>query len=168
MSQFAEHEDTLSIAEAAEHFGVDKATVARWYIEGNLPAIRIGDSWRVRRSALELFLESRERPKTLEGQLYAFLRVPDNLLVVAQTPDLSHHIDAAFFKVAEARDGILVKYHSEGPGRTSLDELRADLERKGFGVSRLEGEGRLLMLSLGDPEGGRREQLERLVEEHAE
>ena len=82
MSPFAEDEEMLTLEDAAERFGVDVRTVVDWCHKGNLPAMRIGGSWRVRRTALELFLEGHERPNTLVGQLYAFLRVPDNLLAI--------------------------------------------------------------------------------------
>src|SRR3712207_6551667 len=147
MMPFAEDEEMLTLEDAADRFGVDVRTVIVWCHKGNLPATRIGGSWRVRRSALELFLEGLQRPNTLGGQLYAFLRVPDNLLAITQTIDLSNHLDAAFFKVGEARGGFLAKYHSEGSGRPSLDELRAELERRELEVARLEKDGRLLMRS---------------------
>ena len=168
MSPFAEDEEMLTLEDAAERFGVDVRTVVDWCHKGNLPAMRIGGSWRVRRTALELFLEGHERPNTLVGQLYAFLRVPDNLLAITQTTDLSNHLDAAFFKVGEARGGFLVKYHSEGPGRPSLDELRAELKRRELEVARLEKDGRLLMRPLDDSTHGRVDVLERLLEKRAE
>ena len=168
MVPFAEDEEMLTLEDAAERFGVDVRTVVDWCHKGDLPAMRIDGSWRVRRTALELFLEGLERPNTLVGQLYAFLRVPDNLLAIAQNTDLSNHIDAAFFKAGEARGGFLVKYHSEGPGRPSLDELRAELERRELEVARLEEDGRLLMRPLNDATSGRVNELRQLLEEHAE
>ena len=168
MSPFADDEEMLTLEDAAERFGVDMRTVVGWCHKGDLPAMRIGGSWCVRRTALELFLEGLERPNTLVGQLYAFLRVPDNLLAITQTTDLSNHIDAAFFKAGEARGGFLVKYHSEGPGRPSLDELRAELKRRKLEVARLEKDGRLLMRPLNDATSGRVDQLRQLLEEHAE
>ena len=143
MMPFAEDEEMLTLEDAADRFGVDVGTVVDWCHKGHLPAMRIGGSWRVRRTALELFLEGLQRPNTLVGQLYAFMRVPDNLLAVTQTTNLSNQLDADFFKVGEARGGFLVKYHSDGPGRPSLDELRAELERRELEVARLEKDGRL-------------------------
>ena len=168
MMPFAEDEEMLTLEDAADRFGVDVRTVVDWCHKGDLPAMRIDGSWRVRRSALELFLEGLQRPSTLVGQLYAFMRVPDNLLAVTQTTDLSNQLDADFFKVGEARGGFLVKYHSDGPGRPSLDELRAELERRELEVARLEKDGRLLMLPLNDPTSGRVDQLRQLLEERAE
>jgi excisionase family DNA binding protein len=168
MSPFAQDEETLILEDATERFGVDVGTIVSWCHEGNLPAMRIDDSWRVRRTALELFLESLERPNTLVGQLYAFLRVPDNLLGITQTTGLGNHLDAAFFKAGEARGGLLVKYQSEGPQRPSVDELRGELERRELEVTRLEEDGRLLMRPLDDPTRGRVDQLEQLLEEHTE
>lgn len=168
MAPSAGDEEMLTLEDVADRFGVDVRTVVVWCHKGNLPAMRIGGSWRVRRSALELFLEGLQRPNTLVGQLYAFVRVPDNLLAVTQTTDLSNHLDAAFFKVGEARGGFLVKYHSEGSGRPSLDELRTELESTELEVARLEKDGRMLMRPLKDPTGGRVDELRQLLEEHAE
>ena len=56
--------------------------------------------------------------------------MPDNVLAIAQTVDVLHRLDAAFFRVGEARDGLLVKFfageeHSE-------EELLSDFERNGL------------------------------------
>jgi len=65
----------------------------------------VGKRWRVRREVLDDFLRDKERSTTLVGQLGSFLRVPDNVLVIAQNLDLLHRMDAAFFRVGEASDG---------------------------------------------------------------
>jgi hypothetical protein len=63
---------------------------------------------------------------TLAGQLDSFLRVPDNVLVIAQNIDILRRMDAAFFRVGEARGGLLVKFY--GGEQDPADELRASLE----------------------------------------
>ena len=73
-------------------------------------------------------LEKGERPVTLEGQLRSFLAVPDSVIAVARNVELLHRLDAAFFRVGEARGGVLVKYHAGEP-QASEDDLRAELER---------------------------------------
>jgi hypothetical protein len=89
--------------------------------------------------------------------------VPDNVLAIAQNLELLHRLDAAFFQVGEARGGLLVKFY--GGEVTSGDELRADFERNGLEVGRLEREGRLLMRPEEDPAAGRAEVLRRLLDE---
>ena len=51
----------LGAEEVAGYFGVKKATVYRWCKEGRIPCLKVGKRWRVRREALEDFLEEREK-----------------------------------------------------------------------------------------------------------
>ena len=161
---FANNKDILSVEEVAEYLGVGVVTIYRWCREGRLPCLKMGKFWRIRREALEDFLNRRERPATLVGQLQSFLRVPDNLIGIAQTTDLLHRLDAAFFQVGETRGGLLVKFHG-GESQASEDELRIILERNGLAVSRLEREERFRFVEETDPVEGRDAVLERLLNE---
>jgi excisionase family DNA binding protein len=159
--------DLLGAEDVAGLMGVKESTVWRWCREGNLPCLKVGKHWRVRREALEDFLRRSERSATLVGQLRSFLRVPDNVLAIAQNIDLLHRLDAAFFQVGDALGGLLVKFY--GGEDTSEDELRAELEKNGLEVGRLEREGRFLMRPEKDPlGGGRGDELARLLEEVGE
>src|SRR5918994_7932339 len=93
----------LAVADVAGMIGVKETTVYRWCSEGKLPCLKIGKHWRIRRGVLEDFLRQSGRPRTLVGQLSSFLRVPDNVLAIAQNIDILHRLDAAFFRVSEAR-----------------------------------------------------------------
>jgi excisionase family DNA binding protein len=158
--------ELLGAEDVAELMGVKETTVWRWCREGRLPCLKVGKYWRVRREALEDFLRRSERPATLTGQLSSFLRVPDNVLAIAQNIDILHRLDAAFFRVGEARGGLLVKFY--GGEAQSEEELRAEFEENGLEVGRLERERRLLMRPEADPLGGGREDaLGRFVEEEA-
>src|SRR5215211_5466622 len=154
----------LAVADVAGMIGVKETTVYRWCSEGKLPCLKIGKHWRIRRGVLEDFLRESERPRTLVGQLDSFLRVPDSVLAIAQNIDILHRLDAAFFRVGEARGGLLVKFyadeeHSEG-------ELLSDFEQNGLQAGRLRREGRLLMRAEEEPSSGSRgEQLGWLIEE---
>ena len=154
----------LAAADVAGMIGVKESTVYRWCSEGKLPCLKIGYHWRIRRGVLEDFLKQSERPGTLVGQLDSFLRVPDSVLAIAQNIDVLHRLDAAFFRVGEARGGLLVKFyageeHSEG-------ELLADFEENGLQAGRLKREGRLLMRAEEEPlSGSRWRQLGQLIEE---
>ena len=165
MRKASAEKDLLSAEDLAEYLGVGEVTVYRWCREGRLPCLKIGRRWRVRREALEDFLKRSERPATLVGQLGSFLRVPDNVLVIAQNADILRRLDAAFFQVGEARDGMLVKFY--GGEKDPEDELRAHLEQNGLEIGRLEREGRFLMRPEADPLEGRGEALGRLLEEEA-
>jgi len=161
-----ENKELLSAEDVAELMGVKETTVWRWCREGNLPCLKIGKHWRLRREALEDFLKQRERSTTLVGQLSSFLQVPDNVLAIAQNLDILHRLDAAFFQIGDANGGLLVKFY--GGELHSEDELRAEFEKNGLEVGRLERQGRLLMRPEEDPlRGGREEVLGRLLEEKA-
>ena len=156
--------EILSAEDVAELMGVKESTVCRWCREETLPCLKVGKHWRVRREALEDFLRRSERSTTLVGQLSSFLQVPDNVLAIAQNIDILHRLDAAFFQVGDARGGLLVKFY--GAEKHSEDELRAELEKNGLEVGRLEWEGRLLMRPEKVPlRGGREDELAQLLEE---
>jgi excisionase family DNA binding protein len=156
--------ELLAAMDVAELVGVKETTVYKWCKEGKLPCLKVGKHWRIRREALEDFLRESERPRTLVGQLDSFLRVPDNVLAIAQTVDILHRLDAVFFRVGEARDGLLVKFYAGE--EYSEEELLSDFERNGLEAGRLKREGRLLMRAEEEPLGGTRgEQLGRLIEE---
>ena len=139
----------LSTEEVAEYLGVGQATVYRWCREGSLPAVKIGRRWRVRRSALEEFVRKNERSETLVGRLRTFLEVPDNLLAVVQDRELMREMDTAFFRVAEARGGTMVKYQLDEPLLHSVGEVSQYLGQAGLDVEGLEVEGRLRFVRQG-------------------
>jgi excisionase family DNA binding protein len=158
--------ELLSAEDVAGLIGVKETTVWRWCREGRLPCLKVGKHWRIRREALESFLEQSERSTTLVGQLSSFLRVPDSVLAIAQDLGTLHRLDAAFFGVGEARGGLLVKFY--GGEDTPADELRASFEENGLEVARLEREGRFFMRPEEDPLGGRGDALKGLLEEEGE
>src|SRR5919112_1749080 len=156
--------ELLAATDVAELIGIKETTVYRWCKEGKLPCLKVGKHWRIRRGVLEDFLKESERPRTLVGQLSSFLRVPDNVLAIAQNIDILHRLDAAFFRVGEARGGLLVKFYAGE--EHSEEELLSEFEGNGLQASRLKREGRLLMRAEEEPLGGSRgEQLGRLIEE---
>jgi excisionase family DNA binding protein len=159
--------DLLDTEDVAAYLGVGQVTVWRWCRDGSLPCLKIGKEWRIRREALERFLERSERSETLVGRLRSFLEVPDNLLAIAQDREMMHRLDTAFFRVGEAQGGRLIKYVG-GESWDSLDEARADLKHHGLAVGRLEEEGRFRFTSEPDPQGGRSEELKRLLSEEAD
>jgi excisionase family DNA binding protein len=156
--------ELLAAADVAELIGIKETTVYRWCKEGKLPCLKVGKHWRIRREALEDFLKESERPRTLVGQLSSFLREPDNVLAIAQNIDILHRLDAAFFRVGEARGGLLVKFYAGE--EHSEEELLSEFEGNGLEASSLRREGRLLMRPEEEPLGGSRgAQLGRLIEE---
>jgi excisionase family DNA binding protein len=144
----------LAAADVAGMIGVKETTVYRWCSEGKLPCLKIGRHWHIRRGVLEDFLKESERPRTLVGQLNSFLRVPDSVLVIAQNIDILHRLDAAFFRVGEARGGLLVKFYAGE--EHSEEELLLDFEQNGLQAGRLKRQGRLLMRAEEVPSSGSR------------
>ncbi len=163
----ARETELLAATDVASLIGVKETTVYRWCKEGRLPCLKVGRQWRVRRGVLEDFLRRSTHSVTLVAQLESFLRVPDNVLAIAQNVDILRRLDAAFFRVGEARGGLLVKFY--GGEKDPEDEMRASLEENGLGVGRLEREGRFLLRPEADPlEDGRGGALGRILEEEAE
>ena len=159
--------ELLGAEEVAELVGVKETTVYKWCKEGKLPCLKVGKRWRIRREALEDFLKRSEHSVTLAGQLGSFLREPDNVLAIAQNTDILHRLDAAFFRVGEARGGLLVKFYAGE--EYSEEELFADFEENGLEAGRLKREGRLLMRAEEEPlVRTRADQLERLIGERGE
>jgi excisionase family DNA binding protein len=159
--------DLLDTDDVAAYLGVGSVTVWRWCRDGSLPCLKIGREWRIRREALEGFLKRSERSETLVGRLRSFLEVPDNVLAIAQDREMMHRLDAAFFQVGEAKGGSLIKYVG-GESWGSLADARTTLERCGLEVGRLEEEGRFRFTSEPDPQGGRTEELKRLLSEETD
>ena len=156
--------ELLGAEEVGRLIGVKETTVYKWCKEGKLPCLKVGKHWRIRREALEDFLKRSEHPVTLAGQLDSFLREPDSVLAIAQTTDILHRLDAAFFRVGESRGGLLVKFYAGE--EISEDELLAAFEGGGLEAHRLKREGRLLLRPEEDAlGGGRGEALGRLFEE---
>jgi excisionase family DNA binding protein len=131
--------ELLGAEDVAELMGVKETTVWRWCRQGRLPCLKVGKHWRIRRQVLEDFLR--------------------------QNIDILHRLDAAFFKIGDARGGVLVKFY--GGETHTEDELRADFEENGLEVRRLEREGRFFMRPEENPLDGREEALGRFVEERA-
>jgi excisionase family DNA binding protein len=152
----------LTADEVARELGLQPTTIYQWCREGRLPAMKLGKEWRIRRTALDAFLEQSERRPTLVGQLRAFLTIPDHVLGIAQDTDLLHRLDAAYFQVGEAHGALLVKF--TGGETTPVDTLRDDLERNGLAVRRLEREGRMRLIADPDPLGPRAGTLRAFIE----
>ena len=160
----ARERELLAAEDVAELIGVKESTVYKWCSEGKLPCLKIGNHWRIRRGVLEDFLKESGRPRTLVGQLDSFLRVPDSVLAIAQNIDILHRLDAAFFRVGEARGGLLVKFYAGE--EHSEEELLLDFEENGLEAGRLKRERRLLMRAEEKPSSGSRwRQLAQLIEE---
>ena len=125
-------DELLSAAAVAQHLGVEPVTVYRWCRQGRLTCLKPGKEWRIRRSAVEAFLRRAETPRTLAAHLGAFLTLPDQVLAVAETPTLLARLDAAFFEVAEAKGGVLIKiYDPHASSHRACSLLRKQVRARG-------------------------------------
>jgi excisionase family DNA binding protein len=120
-------EALLRAEDIAGLVGVKETTVYKWCKEGKLPCLKVGKHWRIRREGLEDFLKGSERSRTLVGHLDSFLRVPDNVMAIAQNIDILRRLDAAFFRVGEARGGC---WSSSTAGRRILRRSYAPAWRR--------------------------------------
>lgn len=152
----------LTVDEVAHELDLRATTIYQWCREGRLPALKLGKEWRIRRAALDAFLEQSERRPTLVGQLRNFLTVPDHVLGIAEDTALLHRLDAAYFQVGEARGALLVKF-TDGEAE-STDALRDALEENGLAARRLEMAGRMRFIPETDPLGDRAGALREFVE----
>ena len=59
------NKELLDTEDVAGYLRVSPVTIWRWCRDGSLPWLKIGRSWRIRRAALEAFLERGERSETL-------------------------------------------------------------------------------------------------------
>ena len=156
MSLSNANNELLNVEDAARYLGVEPVIVQQWCHDGALPSLRIGRSWRIRRSVLEESLLGRDkRFQTLVGRLDHLLEIPDNVLAIAQNQGLMRDLDAAFFKVADARGGTMAKYYDES--MESANELRSYFES--------EEKGRFHLVAQGGFEGSRADELQRLMSE---
>jgi len=155
--------EVLTAEEVAAYLHIRTITVYRWCREGRLPCVKMGRVWRIRRAALDAFLDHGGGPQTLTRYLQSFLDVPDHVIAVAETEELLHRLDAAFFQLGEAHGDVLVKFYAGEPA--SADQLRVAFTRVGLDVNRLEQESRFRFYNEPDPRGGRMETLRTLLAE---
>ena len=164
MSLSDANNELLSVEDAARYLGVEPVIVQQWCRDGALACLGIGRSWRIRRSVLEESLLGRDkRVQMLVGRLDHLLKIPDNVLAVAQNQGLMRDLDAAFFKVADARGGTMAKYYDDS--MESANELRSYFKSEGIELARLEEEGRFHLVAQSGFEGSRVDELQRLMSE---
>lgn len=158
--------DLLEVEAVARYLGVQRSTIYAWCRGGRLPCLKVGKTWRIRRSALDEFLLQSERRPALTAQLSAFLVVPDFVLAVAASNDLLNRLDSTFFQVGDVRGALLVKFYG-GELDATPGRVRRNLSRYGLDVDRLDAEGRLLLRSEARPLESRSATLQRFLAERA-
>lgn len=136
-----QEEALLSVEEVIRRLDVHEVTVYRWCSSGRLRCSRPGKSWWVREIDLAAFLEQSHQPGTLTEHLDKFFAVPDHVFAVVEDSKLLSQLDAAFFRVGQARGGVLVKIYD--PRMITKHAVATALTEHGVPVDRLDAERRL-------------------------
>ncbi len=108
-----EQKDLLSAEDVARYFGVGQITVYRWCKEGRLRCIKLGKHWRIRREALEDFLEQRERPAKLSGELRSLLSTLPAHIAIVDSSGAIVAVNEAWRDFAKS-NGAIVSRATEG------------------------------------------------------
>ena len=99
--------DLLSAEDVARYLGVGSITVYRWCKEGRLRCIKLGKHWRIRREALEDFLEQRERPAKLSEGLRSFLSTLPAHIAIVDSSGTIVAVNQAWRDFAKANGAIM-------------------------------------------------------------
>ncbi len=60
-------ERLMSVHEMAEYLNVNISTIYMWSQKGQMPALKIGNLWRYRRSEIDAWLNERRSPRVERG-----------------------------------------------------------------------------------------------------
>ncbi len=118
--------DLLSAEDVAEYLGVGLITVYRWCKEGRLSCIKLGKHWRIRREALQDFLEQRERPATPSRELHSFLStLPAHIAIIDSTGTIVA-VNEAWRDFAKSNGAIVSKVMEGANYLKVCDSARRD------------------------------------------
>ena len=59
----AELREVMNVAQAARYLGVAPDTLYKYLAEGKLPAFKLGNRWRLKKSTLDRWMEKQSRPR---------------------------------------------------------------------------------------------------------
>lgn len=63
MRQVAELREVMNVEQAARYLGVSPDTLYKYLSEGRLPAFKLGNRWRLKKSTLDRWMEKQSRPR---------------------------------------------------------------------------------------------------------
>ena len=125
MALMAETDDVLDAREAAQYLRINEQTVRRLARDNEIPAFKVGGSWRFKKSSLDRWAISQEmRPKT-KGQ---------RILVVDDDEDVRHVVRRALeregFTVTTAAGGneVVAMLDENPPNLIFLDLKMPDVD----------------------------------------
>ena len=64
MRQVAELREVMNVDQAARYLGVSPDTLYKYLSEGKLPAFKLGNRWRLKKSTLDRWMERQSRPRS--------------------------------------------------------------------------------------------------------
>lgn len=59
----AEIREVMDIGEASEYLGVSRARLYKYIDEGRIPAFKLGNRWKFKRSVLDQWMEKQSSPR---------------------------------------------------------------------------------------------------------
>jgi excisionase family DNA binding protein len=63
MRRVAELREVMNVEQAARYLGVSPDTLYKYLSEGKLPAFKLGNRWRLKKSTLDRWMEQQSRPR---------------------------------------------------------------------------------------------------------
>ncbi|PZA08720.1 MULTISPECIES: helix-turn-helix domain-containing protein [unclassified Meiothermus] len=68
MNKDQDHKKLIKVTEAAKQLGVSRQTLARWIRQGWIPAVQIGDRFRVSAEVIEELLDKAKKVPTPQAE----------------------------------------------------------------------------------------------------
>lgn len=67
----AELREVMNVEQAARYLGVAPDTLYKYLAEGKLPAFKLGNRWRLKKSTLDHWMEKQSRPRISKPRVTA-------------------------------------------------------------------------------------------------
>ena len=121
-------EKLLSITEAAEVMNVQEETVRQWLRSGRLKGLKAGRVWRIKPSAVELFLGSADEETLTHDDAEMFFKSDAHrklyIYMLANVPSSGYKHNIACYLIASTENKKVVRYMVNG---IDIEGMRKDL-----------------------------------------
>ena len=67
MRQVAAEREVMNVDQAARYLGVSSDTMYKYLSSGKLPAFKLGNRWRLKKSTLDRWMEKQSKPHVSRG-----------------------------------------------------------------------------------------------------
>jgi excisionase family DNA binding protein len=71
MRQVAELREVMNVEQAARYLGVSPDTLYKYLSEGKLPAFKLGNRWRLKKSTLDRWMEKQSKARNSKRRVAA-------------------------------------------------------------------------------------------------